>query len=1329
MKNLNATGFAGPAFVFVFAAVSVLFLHSEALAQGCIMTCPPNFPPVEVSVSSDCIDTLTYDEIGVTINGCTGDIIVDIMDNGMSIGDVITIGMAGNTYMVVVSNPQSGQSCMTNITVVDNQAPVVVCPADVTFECTADLAAYNGLHPGDVSDCSDFQIFFDDVLINSGNCAGNIISQYLRTYIIVDIFNNADTCEQLISLEKANLEDVVFPPDLTGPEALNCFPPPDTTPSGTGIPTVDGSPIINGTFCNLSAIYEDQVVPICSGSYKIFRTWTVFDWCDNNESIDSTQIIEIIDATPPVVSAPADMTVSTNALMCTASLVIPPADVSEDCSNTWTVRMQGPFGTIHNNGGFVDDLPVGIHVITFFATNDCGLEGSDVMVLTVEDLQPPVPVCNQTLAIPLNNEGFAIVPASVFDAASQDNCGNVYFKAKRMNLPLGYSCANPGNPDNMFDDFIQFCCEDIANNEIMVILRVYDTPPLPGPVSDSYLQGHFNDCMAQVEVQDKLPPQITCPSDLTVSCQFPFSLENLEVFGSVVTSPEDQEQICIDDPGVPGNPGLQCIGLDGLALDNCSVEVSTSAEVDINNCGLGTITRTFIATDDGGLQATCQQVITFINYEPFGLDDIVWPLDYTASDICEIDSLDPEDLPPPFGEPLVNEGICDLVATSYDDMVFDLTNDDEACFKILRTWTVIDWCQVNSSSGWMWTHLQVIKVMNTVAPVIAPIEDVTECSFDPECEGLILDFEANATDDCSSAASLTWRYSIDFDQDDAFDFISGTITGSGINFSIDVPIGSHRILYTVWDHCGNVTTAEQIVTVESCKGPSAKCIHGLSTNLMPMDLDGDGTADWGMVTIQAEMFDAGSDHPCGNAVTVAFSENPLDITRVFDCNDLGENEIELWVIDENGLTDFCITTIDIQDNSGVCPPEQGGIGTISGNIEVPNSGKLGGAMVYLDGSNLPGTPSGANGYFVFPAMPFGGQYAVRPVKEGDDKNGVTTLDLVRLQKHLLGIAVFDNPYLYIAADANNSKTVTAIDIVQLRKLILGQYDKLPNNQSWRFIESGHVFPNPSNPWASAFPETYIISPFQNAMNDIDFEAVKIGDLNLSASLNANSQEIRPRTEALCNIMYTTTYVEEDMIKVEVTLTDAHKYNALQLSLNWDQSTFELTNWQQGSSFSEENFRLPGDGHQNMSVAIFSDERLGAGDQTLVTLWFEAKQRSNSRFSLYLEPNPTSPVAYQLNEQESAIRLIKRDLPVSNLYNKPNPFKEHTMIVFHSSTEEEGVLRIFDASGKLLYTRNVMIASGNNEFFIYKGDLRNAGLYMYEIKTPSQHFTNRMIIVN
>jgi hypothetical protein len=957
--------------------------------------------------------------------------------------------------------------------------------------------------------------------------------------------------------------------------------------------------------------------------------------------------------------------------------------------------------------------------------------GMDTMILTVQDLQPPVPVCHQTLAVPLNNVGTALIPAFSFNAASQDNCNNVYFKVKRMSLPVGYTCANPGNPGNQFDDFIQFCCEDIANNEIMVILRVYDTPPVAGPVSDFYLQGNYNDCMVQVEVQDKLPPQITCPSNLTISCEFPFTADNLNVFGEIALSVAEQELICIDDPGVPGDPGLQCIGIDGIAIDNCNVVVTSSSNIVVNNCGLGSITRTFIATDDGGRQDTCQQVITIINYDPFDLADITWPLDYTTNNVCEIDLLDPEDLFPPFDFPVLNEGQCDLAAATYEDRVFDFSNDDQACFKILRTWTVIDWCQINTPSGGIWSHIQVIKVMNTVAPVISPIPDINECSFDPECGGLTLEFEAEAIDDCSGPASLRWTYSVDINNDGSFDLTSEIISGASILFTIDIPIGSHRILYTVWDQCGNITTEEQNVTVASCKGPSAKCIHGLSTNLMAMDLDGDGIPDWGMVTIQAEMFDAGSDHPCGNAITLAFSADPLDVTKVFDCSDLGDNEIELWVIDQNGLTDFCITTIDVQDNNQICPPDQGGTGIISGNITVPGAGKLSDAMIYLDGSNLQGIPSGSNGYFVFPSMPFGGQYVVRPVREGDDRNGVSTLDLVKIQKHLLGLETFTNPYQFIAGDANNSQSISAIDIIQLRRLILGHDTTLPNNQSWRFIDEAHIFPDPANPWASPWPETYQIDPFNVSMNDVNFNAIKVGDLNLSANLQAGGAMILPRTSDICMLEYEVSLQPENNVyRVDLNLLDADQYSALQFSFDWDHSSFELIDWKTDDIIPMEDVRMPEQGGQPASLATFTLEPWQSENQNLISMWFQKKPSGLGKFKLFMKSGPTEPIAYgKENDEAIKLSLLVKSKEQTRIFNQPNPFKDHTAIIFKSVKEEMAILKIFNTNGILVLTRPVQLYSGENEFYISKAELKSAGIYVYELESAFQYSTNRMIIVD
>lgn len=122
--------------------------------------------------------------------------------------------------------------------------------------------------------------------------------------------------------------------------------------------------------------------------------------------------------------------------------------------------MEGPFGTINSNGGLIAGLPTGINRIIFKATNDCNLVGADTMYITVQDLLPPTPVCHQFLAIPVNQFGTTLVPATVFNAGSTDNCGHVFVKVKRMDTPEDVACFNPDNENNLFDDYIQFCCED-----------------------------------------------------------------------------------------------------------------------------------------------------------------------------------------------------------------------------------------------------------------------------------------------------------------------------------------------------------------------------------------------------------------------------------------------------------------------------------------------------------------------------------------------------------------------------------------------------------------------------------------------------------------------------------------------------------------------------------------------------------------------------------------------------------------------------------------------------------------------------------------------------
>jgi len=159
--------------------------------------------------------------------------------------------------------------------------------------------------------------------------------------------------------------------------------------------------------------------------------------------------------------------------------------------------------------------------------------------------------------------------------------------------------------------------------------------------------------------------------------------------------------------------------------------------------------------------------------------------------------------------------------------------------------------------------------------------------------------------------------------------------------------------------------------------------------------------------------------------------------------------------------------------------------------------------VSIDGntSNMPGdVVTTEEGNFSFDVAA-GNNYSVTPERNDNPLNGISTYDLVLISQHILGIAQLDSPYKMIAADVNNSGTITSYDMVELRKLILFINTEFPSNNSWRFVDGDFVFPDATNPFASTFPE---VTNYNNLSTSelAEFVAVKIGDVNGSAAANS-----------------------------------------------------------------------------------------------------------------------------------------------------------------------------------------------------------------------------------
>jgi hypothetical protein len=211
----------------------------------------------------------------------------------------------------------------------------------------------------------------------------------------------------------------------------------------------------------------------------------------------------------------------------------------------------------------------------------------------------------------------------------------------------------------------------------------------------------------------------------------------------------------------------------------------------------------------------------------------------------------------------------------------------------------------------------------------------------------------------------------------------------------------------------------------------------------------------------------------------------------------------LMVIDAydacNNATSFYFV-FEVQDKQKVCPNSADKL-KIAGTIAMEGAGNLQGVPVTLSGSSMQSDTTDADGNYEFVNINKGGDFTVTPQLDKNHLNGVSTFDLVLIQKHILGIQPLESPYKMIAADVNNSKSISALDMVQIRKLILNIDKHFANNTSWRFVDAAYRFPDPKNPWSTSFSEVMGVNDLVKNVR-ANFVAIKVGDVNASASVSS-----------------------------------------------------------------------------------------------------------------------------------------------------------------------------------------------------------------------------------
>jgi hypothetical protein len=546
------------------------------LSAQCNLNCIQN---VQVAINESGIAEITPNVLltQYPVPGCSTNIAIEIKDgNGKLYPTTLTCNELGMTFNVKVTDLSNGNFCSSKLALIDQIKPQIT-PINLTMFCSdpksPDLVGYPTVadNCGPISsDKLNYTDTYVDLpcktLINGQEITGQVI----RTWSVTDKSGNLTSAVQIISLKRAKISDIVFPPDLDGIKApkLDCSADP-TDMKKTGVPTINGFSIVNGASCELFVQHADNVYNTCvNGSYSILRTWTVVDYCVDSFKV-YVQVIRREDINAPVMVVPKDITVGTQSNSCTAIVNLPSTTATDNCSN-FTIKPLWQFG--QGYGPFYN-VPVGKHLVTYTSTDDCGNSSTVTMNVTVIDEAIPVAVCKKDLAIAMDDDGIVTANASLFDDGSFDNCSIQKIEVRRGNDPYSSS--------------LTFTCNDISNQPVNVELRVFDTSNLS------------NTCSVKVFVSDPVSPVVTCPADITLSC-----IANA------------------NDLSIAGQAS---------ATDNCSVPTITFVDTkNLNSCNQGTITRKWRAIDKYNNFTECSQKITLQDQTPL---NITWPSDY-ATNVC-----------------------------------------------------------------------------------------------------------------------------------------------------------------------------------------------------------------------------------------------------------------------------------------------------------------------------------------------------------------------------------------------------------------------------------------------------------------------------------------------------------------------------------------------------------------------------------------------------------------------------------------------------------------------------------------------------------------------
>lgn len=1198
--------------------------------------------------------------------------------------DCSDVGNNNTVTLTVTDDNGLTSTCNSILIVRDNRVPVFTaptCPNNQTINLTTDAAGNTGdctatrtwTHPTVLDNCSIVrsEITFTGPPNTASFTPNTLITREfdlgttLVTYEVEDTGGNIANCNYIVNVTDNELPTFTCGTYATTTSADGTMGDCNFVMQGTGF---DPTNVMDN--CGAVTVSHDyvNVSPISSNSlagasFTAGTTVVTWTFMDNN-GLTATCTSSIKISDDEAPTASC-LNGLNFALSPTGTVTLPASIINGNSfDNCPNSNLSFAYDLNGTASRIFDCADVGLVPISLYVTDEDGNSNFCTTNIEIQDNTDPVAIC-QNATVSLGTNGLLTLAPSVIDNGSSDACGI----ASRTVSPNAFNCNNLGTST--------------------VTLTITDS------------NGRTDNCTSQVTVQDNTNP--------TASCQN--ASVQLNALGAASVAVAD---------------------INNGSSDACGLQSTTISPSNFDCSNVGNNTVTLTATDNNGNVSTCTAVVAVTQANP---------IVFCQNRVVQLDQNN------------------NFQATVFASAAGGADFIDNGSTGVCPGVTIANY--------------QIARDMDGDGTADLPFGNfVTFGQTDVGAQQVIL----RVTDSAGGIATCSATVTV---QPMAIIFTAGNVvgpTGGMVNIPITVENFINVVSFGIQVDVADASVAE-IVSVEAVAPlTDAELQVGLNTannttiitftsnQINPITLSDDD------VILNVKVNLVGNPNDLSDVDVVGIPNNNggvIEVGQVFGGN--GNSFDGLGGATGSVLIDNSIAILPLIGN--VSTDEGTGIQNVT--IEIYNQANndlMTTTLTDANGDFSVNIPSGTTvrvvpravnvSFLDDPSTPF--------IDESREfwLNGVTTFDAAVIQGHIAEISNFilTTPMELLAADVNGNGTAGSCappnspieigDAVAIKAFIAELRDDFPGGTpSWQFVDASHVFTDPDCPWNPLPADESIIVTVGSNTPSTNFTGIKIGDVRPTSaapilltgeddgSENGTSLEIDERNNQTLNFtvddislaageQYTIPFFANNFLDMV----------SMQFSLEFDTDVMQVEEVVAGD--------FPG-----MSAANFGTKHLDMG--YLGVGWYDAYAVSLAARtpifyvtftaledmeviseSISLTASILKKEAVNLNFEEHDVDLIFNSVNSTNqvvnkpfeLYNnRPNPFKDATIISFNLDTASPMTLEILDVTGQVIKTYQRDFTKGYHEMNVDASDLAGGILY-YRLSTERHTATRKMILM-